>query len=71
VIIASFLSVASRTCKHSEHAKIIHLANAISNNESRFICKTAKTVEEAKELIEQGFEYVTEIDGVKLFRKTK
>ena len=42
--------------------KYIHLANAISNNESGFICKTAKTVEEAKALIEQGFEYVTEID---------
>ena len=51
--------------------KYIHLANAISNNESRFICKTAKTVEEAKALIEQGFEYVTEIDGIKLFRKPK
>jgi integrase len=32
---------------------------------------TAKTVEEAAKLIEQGFEYVTDIDGVKLFRKRK
>jgi len=32
---------------------------------------TAKTVEEAKELIEAGFEYVCDIDGVKLFRKRK
>jgi len=28
-------------------------------------------VEEAKALIESGFEYVTEMDGVKLFRKRK
>jgi hypothetical protein len=26
---------------------------------------------EAEVLIEQGFEYVTEIDGIKLFRKRK
>ena len=32
---------------------------------------TAETVEEAKKLIEQGFEYVTEIDGIRLFRKRK
>jgi hypothetical protein len=32
---------------------------------------TARTVDEAKALIEQGFEYVTDIDDVKLFRKRK
>ena len=32
---------------------------------------TAKNIEEAKKLIEQGFEYVTEVEGVKLFRKRK
>jgi hypothetical protein len=31
----------------------------------------SKTVEEAVKLIEQGFEFVTDIDGVKLFRKRK
>jgi integrase len=31
----------------------------------------AKTIEEAQKLIESGFEYVTEIEGVKLFRKRK
>jgi hypothetical protein len=41
------------------------------NDESEFHSATAKTVEEAKLLIEQGFEYVTEMDGVKLFRKRK
>jgi hypothetical protein len=28
-------------------------------------------VEEAKALIESGFEYVTEVNGAKLFRKRK
>jgi len=32
---------------------------------------TAKTLEEARMLIDDGFEYVTEMEGVKLFRKRK
>jgi hypothetical protein len=32
---------------------------------------TAKTVDEAAKLVEQGFDYVTDVDGVKLFRKRK
>ena len=32
---------------------------------------TAKTLEEAKQLIESGFEYVTDMEGIKLFRKRK
>ena len=51
--------------------KYIHVANALSKEISNYVCKTANTVEEAKRLIEQGFEYVTEIDNVKLFRKRK
>lgn len=39
--------------------------------EDEYICKTAKTVEQAAELIEASFDYVCEIDGVKLFRKRK
>ena len=31
----------------------------------------AKTVDDARKLIETGFKYVTEIDGVKIFRKRK
>jgi len=34
-------------------------------------CKTAQNVEESKTLIEAGFEYVTEQDGLKLYRKRK
>jgi len=36
-----------------------------------FVCKAARNVEEASKLIEGGFEYVCDIDGVKLFRKRK
>jgi hypothetical protein len=33
-----------------------------------YISATTSTIEDAKKLVEAGFEYVTEIDGVKLFR---
>jgi integrase len=36
-----------------------------------FVCKAAKNVEEAKVLVETGFDYVTDIDCMKLFRKRK
>ena len=36
-----------------------------------FVCKVAKTGQEATLLIENGFEYMIEMDGVKLFRKRK
>jgi len=43
----------------------------IKVEEDEYVCKIAKTVEQATELIEAGFDYVCEIDGVKLFRKRK
>jgi len=36
-----------------------------------YVVKTAKTIEEARKLIEDGFEYVCEIEGIKVFRKHK
>lgn len=41
------------------------------DNAEEFTCKVAGTLEEAKELIESGFEYVTELNHKKLFRKRK
>jgi len=35
------------------------------------VCKAAKTVKEASELIENGFEYICELDDARLFRKRK
>ena len=43
----------------------------IGFKEEEYVCKTASSLEEAKKLIEEGFEYVTEMDGIKLFRKRK
>ena len=36
-----------------------------------YMCKTATTAEEARALIEVGFEYVNEIQGIHLYRKRK
>ena len=36
-----------------------------------YTCETASTVKEGKKLVEQGFEYVCEIEGDQLFRKVK
>jgi integrase len=41
------------------------------NTNEEFHVATAKTVEEACRLVEVGFEYVTEMDGTKIFRKRK
>jgi integrase len=41
------------------------------SEEDEFHSATAKTVDEAAKLIEQGFDFVTDVDGVKLFRNRK
>jgi integrase len=41
------------------------------DEDGKFYSATARTIEEASKLVEAGFEYVTEVDGVKLFRKRK
>ena len=50
----------------------IQLEEAIyAKRDDDFICEAARTVEEAKILIEAGFNSVCEFDEVKLFRKRK
>ena len=45
-----------------------HLVNF---QEDEYVARTATITEEALKLIEAGFEYVTEMEGMKLFRKRK
>ena len=49
----------------------INLEQAIFEANDQYDVKLASTVEEACKLLEVGFEYVTEMDGRKLFRKRK
>ncbi|MEM3829774.1 MAG: tyrosine-type recombinase/integrase [Conexivisphaerales archaeon] len=41
------------------------------DSEDKFHCATASNIEEAKKLVESGFEYVTTFDNIMLFRKRK
>ena len=51
----------------------INLESALfaTPDDDQFITKVATTIEEDQELIEAGFEYVTERDGAKIYRKRK
>jgi len=60
-----------RILGHRNIQNTLVYTHLINNESDEFICKVAKTVEEAKDLVENGFEYVTEVEGVKLFRKRK
>ena len=41
----------------------------VSFSDEEYTSAVANTVEEARKLIEAGFEYVAEMDGVRIFRK--
>jgi len=39
--------------------------------DDEWTCKTATNIKEATQLIENGFQYVTEMDGIKIFKRRK
>ena len=43
----------------------------VNFGEEEFTCKVAKNLEEVKELVEAGFEYVCDYNDFKVFRKRK
>ena len=49
--------------------KYVQLQNI--NEDYEWTCKTASNIKEATALIEAGFEYIQEIDGIRLYRKRK
>lgn len=50
----------------------IHIEQAYYKDEAdQYICKVAKTVEEAIPLLEEGFTEASDFNGVKIYRKTK
>jgi len=49
--------------------RYIHLWQALFPQREEYVCEVAGSIEEAKKLIEAGFEYVTEMEERKLFRK--
>jgi hypothetical protein len=63
------------TMRHMRHKKLettMHYLRAIVlDQEPEYISRTAKTIEEDMQLINAGFQYITERDGIKLYRKRK
>ena len=60
-----------RLLGHKDLRTTLRYTQLIDIEGDEYHSATAKNLNEAKKLIEEGFEYVTEFDGVKLFRKRK
>ena len=61
----------ARVLSHTNiNATLIH-THLIDVRSDEYHVRVAKTIDEAKELLEVGFEYVTDMDDIKLFRKRK
>ncbi len=64
-----------RVMLHLGHKKLDttqhYISGMLPQGEEEYTCKTATTIQEAQTLIEAGFQYITEIDGTKLFKKRK
>lgn len=56
---------------HKNIRNTLVYTHLVSFESDEFVCKVAKTVKEAQELVENGFDYVTDVEGYKLFRKRK
>ncbi len=60
-----------RLLGHKSIANTLKYVQLLATDNGEYVAKMAKSLEEASLLVEAGFEYVTEMDGVKLFRKRK
>lgn len=60
-----------RSQKHQKYILYIQLEEALFQGENEYISKVARTEKEILSLIDVGFEYVTEFEGAKIFRKRK
>jgi integrase/recombinase XerD len=56
---------------HRDLRTTLRYTHLLDPKDDEFTSAVARTVDEARKLIEQGFEYVCDIEGVKLFRKRK
>jgi len=56
---------------HKSIVNTMRYTHLVNFEGDEYVCKVARTVEEAKVLVEDGFDYVTDVDGMKLFRKRK
>ena len=60
-----------RVLGHKRIQNTLVYTQLVDLSSDEYVSKVAKTVQEACQLVESGFEYVTEMDDVKIFRKPK
>jgi hypothetical protein len=58
----------NKECARNNALIYTHL---VDFKDDEYTAKVAHSIEEDKQLIEAGFEYVSDVDDVKLFRKLK
>jgi len=56
---------------HKKIETTLKYTQLIAFSADEYHCKVAKSLDEAVHLVEDGFEFVTDLDGCKLFRKRK
>ena len=56
---------------HKRIEKTMKYTHLVKFQDSNFDVETATTVDQAKELLKVGFDYIIEKDGVMLFRRPK
>lgn len=56
---------------HRDLRSTLRYVQLIDFGRDEYIAKAAKTVQEATALLEQGFEYITTMEGIQLYRKRK
>jgi integrase len=60
-----------RVLGHKSIKNTLVYTHLVTFDNDEFTCKVAGTVQDAKDLVEAGFDYVTDVDGLKLFRRRK
>jgi hypothetical protein len=56
---------------HKNIRNTLVYAHLVDLGSDEYVCKIAKTADDAKSLVENSFDCVTDIDNMKLFRKRK
>lgn len=60
-----------RMLGHKNIRNTLVYTHLVSFESDDYVCKVAKTVKEASELVEAGFDYVCDVEDYKVFRKRK
>ena len=60
-----------RLLVHKNIKNTLIYTQLVTFEDDDYVCKATSNVKEASELIESGYEYVCEMDNLKLFKKRK